>query len=43
MEILITILLVLIAAYIILKNIKKSSKGCSDCSNCSSHCSKYKK
>jgi hypothetical protein len=42
-ELIITGLIVGIAAYILFKNIKKKSKlGC-DCDCCSSHCSKYQK
>ncbi|WP_072985687.1 FeoB-associated Cys-rich membrane protein [Clostridium cavendishii] len=42
MEIFITILIVLLAIFIILKNIKNSSKGQCNCGSCSSHCPKYK-
>lgn len=41
MEILITVLIALLASFIIYKNIKKSSKGNCNCGSCSSHCPKY--
>ncbi|MBM6820096.1 MAG: FeoB-associated Cys-rich membrane protein [Clostridium sp.] len=43
MEIFIAALLIIVAGYILFKNIKKSSKGDCNCGSCSSHCSKYKK
>ena len=43
MEIFITILIILIAVFIIYKNIRKSSKGYCNCGSCSSHCPKNKK
>ncbi len=42
MEIFITIIITLIASFIIYKNIKKSSKGGCNCGSCSSNCPKYK-
>lgn len=42
MEILVTIIIIAVAAYIIYKNFKKSSKGQCNCGSCSSHCPKYK-
>lgn len=41
MEILITIGIVILAAFIIYKNIKKSSKGECNCGSCSSKCPKF--
>ena len=41
MEILATIVIALLASFIIYKNIKKSSKGGCNCGSCSSHCPKY--
>lgn len=42
MEVIVAIEIGLFAAFIIYKNIKKSSKGDCNCGSCSSHCSKYK-
>lgn len=42
MEVIVAIAIGLFAAFIIYKNIKKSSKGDCNCGSCSSHCSKYK-
>ena len=42
MEILITIIIILLAIFIIFKNLSKSSKGNCNCGSCSSHCPKYK-
>ncbi|MDT8716335.1 FeoB-associated Cys-rich membrane protein [Clostridium sp. 19966] len=42
MEILVTVIIILLAAVIFYKNIKKSAKGQCNCGNCSSKCNKYK-
>jgi heterodisulfide reductase subunit C len=38
MEILITLIIVALAAYIIFKTVRKSSKGSCSCGSCSSSC-----
>lgn len=43
MEILITAVIVVIAAYIIYKNVKKSSKGECNCGSCHKNCPSRKK
>jgi NAD-dependent dihydropyrimidine dehydrogenase PreA subunit len=40
MEILITIVIAVLAAYILFKNLKKKSKGC-NCGSCTSKCPNY--
>ncbi|WP_459834817.1 FeoB-associated Cys-rich membrane protein [Clostridium carnis] len=42
MEILITLVIVAVAAFIIFRSIRKSSKGGCNCGSCSSHCPSYK-
>lgn len=41
MEIIITIAIVLLVAFILYRSIKKSSKGDCNCGSCSNHCPKY--
>ncbi|AYE33315.1 FeoB-associated Cys-rich membrane protein [Clostridium septicum] len=41
MEIVITVAIIGFSAYIIYKNVRKSSKGGCNCGNCSSHCPMY--
>ncbi|MDV4150482.1 FeoB-associated Cys-rich membrane protein [Clostridium sp. AL.422] len=42
MEILITLVIVALAAYILFKTFHKSSKGSCSCGSCSDHCPMYK-
>lgn len=42
-EIIFTIIIIIIAVYILIRNIKNRSTGKCDCENCKSHCSNYKK
>jgi len=41
-EILVTALIVIVAARILYKSIKRKAAGQCDCANCSGHCSQYK-
>lgn len=41
MEILVTLIIVALAAYIIFKTVRKSSKGGCNCGSCSDHCPMY--
>ena len=42
-EILVTALIVIVAARILYKSIKRKAAGQCDCGNCSGHCSQYNK
>lgn len=42
-EILITLILVAVSAFILYKNIKKKASGNCDCGSCSTHCPNYDK
>ena len=41
LEILITLILIALAAFILYKNVKKKASGGCDCGTCSAHCTKY--
>lgn len=43
LEIFITIILVVLAVYILCKNLKKQASGECNCGCCSNHCQNYKK
>ncbi|MCT8977672.1 FeoB-associated Cys-rich membrane protein [Clostridium sp. CX1] len=42
-EIIITSIIVVSAAYILYKNVKKKASGDCSCGSCTSHCPRYKK
>lgn len=42
MEVIITLIIVAFSAFILYKNINKSSKGDCNCGSCSKHCPSYK-